>query len=241
MRGLVPEHVRAAAVRPRPPRRRAARRRRVRLGLPPRHPLPREALAAPVPRHPHGRPRPGDHRPRRARRRREGAARRPGARRRDRGRVREGVVGGHHPAAVAPHQVHRRDRDRRHVAVHPDAGVLRRRPAARVHHVRLLRVLLRAQPEAHVQAERRGLHAHPHHVLLRVPSSPLQQRQAAGRPESPRPGRPRRCEAWTRVRARGHHLLRYVSGLNLLDDPASYTSTCGSSFSSKSNIFFLPW
>ena len=67
--------------------------RHLRVGLPPGPPLPGEALAAPVPRHPLRRARRRDHRPLRARRRGARAPRRPGAHRRGPGRVRKAVMG----------------------------------------------------------------------------------------------------------------------------------------------------
>ena len=67
--------------------------RHLRVGLPPGPPLPGEALAAPVPRHPLRRARRRDHRPLRARRRGARAPRRPGAHRCGPGRVRKAVMG----------------------------------------------------------------------------------------------------------------------------------------------------
>jgi hypothetical protein len=208
VRGQRAEHVRAAALRPGPPRRGAARGRRLRLRLPARAQVPRGPLARAVRRHPRRpRGRGARHRPRLPGRRRQGrgAAGRGAGRRHRRGVRGWGrVVAGHRAAALAADQVHRRHRHGVHGAVRAPAGVLRRRPAAGVHHVRLLGVLLRHQPPPAGPAGGRGVHAAAQHVLLRVHQGGEGRRGGPGRGG----GGPCRRRGRSLLRARGHHVHR---------------------------------
>ncbi|ONL99034.1 hypothetical protein ZEAMMB73_Zm00001d029577, partial [Zea mays] len=204
VRRRVPEHVRADGVRAVPAPRRAPRGRRLRVGPAARHPLPAAALGAARRRHRVRVADPARGRPVRPGRRRARAPRGPGAGALRPRRVLPRRLGGHRHPRVAQHPVPGRDRHRRDAAVHPHPGVLQRRPPHGVHNVRLLRVLLRAEPPAHVPPVGGVLHHHAQHGLLRVPPRGRGERRgprrrgAAGGP-GPRGGR-------ARVRAGDHHV-----------------------------------
>ncbi|ONM37661.1 putative indole-3-acetic acid-amido synthetase GH3.1 [Zea mays] len=201
------EQVRVLAeIRPGGPRRGAPRRRRLRVGPAPRHPLPAAPLAGARARPPDGHPERQGHGAVHPGGRGRGAE----ARRRPRGlgggRVRQGELGGHHHPGVAQHQVPGRDRDGRHGAVHPDAQVLQRRAAHGVHHVRVLRVLLRPQPPPHVRPVGGVLHHHAQHGLLRAAAArPGRCAAVQGRPAAAAAG-PGGRRGGQGLRAGDHHL-----------------------------------
>uniref|UniRef100_A0A453L1C0 GH3 C-terminal domain-containing protein n=1 Tax=Aegilops tauschii subsp. strangulata TaxID=200361 RepID=A0A453L1C0_AEGTS len=183
------------------------RRRRVRLRPPARDPFPPAQLEGARRRHRGRRAQPTRHRRVRARGGRGHPPTGPRARPVRPGRVLQRRLGRHRQAHLAPHEVSRHHRHRRHGAVHRDPQVLQRRPAHGVHDVRVVGVLLRAQPPPALRPFGGVLHHHAQHGVLRVPPRGRGDRRdvvhGRGQPGGPRPRGGR-----AGVLAGDHHLRR---------------------------------
>uniref|UniRef100_A0A8R7UGM3 GH3 C-terminal domain-containing protein n=1 Tax=Triticum urartu TaxID=4572 RepID=A0A8R7UGM3_TRIUA len=185
----------------------APRRRRVRLRPPARDPFPLAQLEGARRRHRGRRAQPTRHRRVRARGGRGHPPAGPRARPVRPGRVLQRRLGRHRQAHLAQHEVSRRHRHRRHGAVHRDPQVLQRRPAPGVHDVRVVGVLLRAQPPPALRPFGGVLHHHAQHGVLRVPPRGRGDRRGVVRGRG-QPGGPCLRGGRAVVRAGDHHLRR---------------------------------